>query len=66
MWGCLCRATGRSRKGTERGVAEKKAAILEAALKHHPGSDRLLLALLDCAEAVAAAPEVLDRWHATA
>ena len=42
-------------------MAEKKAAILEAALRHHPGSDRLLLALLACAEALAAGPELLER-----
>ena len=29
------------------GIAEKKISILERALEFHPGSDRLLLALLD-------------------
>ncbi len=39
-------------------AAEKKIAILERALAHHPGSDELLLALLGAAEAAAPAEEV--------
>lgn len=35
-----------SKRGGERGAAEKKIAILEKALSLHPGSDELLLALL--------------------
>lgn len=31
----------------ERAATEKKIAILERALHHHPGSERLLLALLE-------------------
>ena len=37
---------GPARRGGERGAAEKKIAILEHALRLHPGSDELLLALL--------------------
>ncbi len=39
-------------------MAEKKIAILEQALSHHPGSDELLLALLGATEAAAPAEEV--------
>lgn len=38
------------RRAMAAGVAEKKIAILEAALRHHPGSDALLLALLQTAQ----------------
>jgi len=38
---------GRGRRGVQAGIAEKKISILERALEFHPGSDRLLLALLD-------------------
>ena len=38
---------GVGRRGAERAAAEKKVAILEKALGHHPGSDALLLALLE-------------------
>ena len=31
----------------EAGTAEKKVAILERGLEHHPGSEELLLALLN-------------------
>lgn len=37
---------GAARRGVERGAAEKKIAILEKALSQNPGSDELLLALL--------------------
>ena len=37
----------RGRRGVQAGIAEKKISILERALEFHPGSDRLLLALLD-------------------
>ncbi len=40
-------AVGRARRGTERAAAEKKIVILEKALTHHPGSEELLLALLE-------------------
>ena len=40
----------RGRRVSEAAVAEKKIAILEQALKYHPGSDELLLALLTAAE----------------
>ena len=42
----LCRV-GRGRRGVQAGIAEKKISILERALEFHPGSDRLLMALLD-------------------
>lgn len=41
------RLGGPLRRGAERAAAEKKVAILEKALGHHPGSDALLLALLE-------------------
>lgn len=37
----------RGRRGIQAGIAEKKVSILERALEFHPGSDRLLMALLD-------------------
>lgn len=37
---------GPAQRGGERAAAEKKIAILERALGLHPGSDELLLALL--------------------
>ena len=37
----------RGRRGIQAGIAEKKISILERALEFHPGSDRLLMALLD-------------------
>ena len=37
----------RGRRGVQAGIAEKKISILERALEFHPGSDRLLMALLD-------------------
>jgi hypothetical protein len=45
------------------GLAEKKIAILEQALVHHPGSDELLLALLGAAEAVATPEQLRERWR---
>ena len=39
--------SARHRKGMEAGTAEKKIAILERGLEHHPGSEELLLALLN-------------------
>ena len=39
-------STGRGRPGEQAAVADKKAAILERALEHHPQSDRLLVELL--------------------
>jgi len=39
--------TARHRKGMEAGTAEKKIAILERGLDHHPGSEEVLLALLN-------------------
>lgn len=39
--------SGRARRGVAAAVAERKIAILEQALVHHPGSQKLLLALLD-------------------
>ena len=51
-------AGGRLRPGVATAAAEKKIAILEQALAHHPGSDELLLALLGATEAAAPAEEV--------
>ncbi len=45
------------------GVAEKKIAILEQALRHHPGSDELLLALLGAVEVVLSGDDVEERWR---
>ncbi|KAK9818916.1 hypothetical protein WJX81_005554, partial [Elliptochloris bilobata] len=53
----------RVRPGVAAAAAEKKIAILEQALAHHPGSDELLLALLGAAEVAAPADEVLQRWR---
>ncbi len=36
----------------EAGTAEKKIAILERGLEHHPGSEELLLALLNVVRAL--------------
>ena len=46
MKGQCCRL-GRAKRGVQAGIAEKKISILERALEFHPGSDRLLMALLD-------------------
>lgn len=40
-------SVARGRRGVQAGIAEKKISILERALEFHPGSDRLLMALLD-------------------
>lgn len=58
MQRCCRPAGGRPRPGVAVAAAEKKIAILERALAHHPGSDELLLALLGAAEAAAPAEEV--------
>ena len=42
-------------------MAEKKISILEQALKYHPGSDELLLALLTAAETVLSPGDMLER-----
>ena len=45
---CAVQCSGaRGRRGIQVGIAEKKISILERALEFHPGSDRLLMALLD-------------------
>eukprot|EP00884_Botryococcus_braunii_P002438 jgi/Botrbrau1/12195/Bobra.0186s0100.2 len=53
----------RRRRTLAAGVAEKKIAILEAALQHHPGSDHLLLALLDAAKGLLDNDELQGRWR---
>jgi hypothetical protein len=58
--GCACRG---GRRASGAGVAEKKIAILEQALRHHPGSDELLLALLAAVEVVVSGDDVEDRWR---
>lgn len=55
-----CRGA-RGRRVSEAAVAEKKISILEQALKYHPGSDELLLALLPAAETVLSPDDMLDR-----
>jgi hypothetical protein len=59
--GC-CRATDAA------AVAERQASILKRGLQHHPGSPRLLLALMRAAAASgvdAADPAaLLERWQA--
>ena len=52
----------RGRRVSEAATAEKKISILEQALKHHPGSDQLLLALLTAAEVVLSPDDMLERW----
>ncbi|DBB14987.1 hypothetical protein WJX82_009217 [Trebouxia sp. C0006] len=54
---------GRGRRGMQAGIAEKKISILERALEFHPGSDRLLLALLDAAQAMSSPEELQRRWQ---
>lgn len=51
----------RGRRVSEAAIAEKKISILEQALKHHPGSDQLLLALLTAAEVVLSPDDMLER-----
>ncbi|DBB01993.1 TPA: hypothetical protein ACH3X1_000578 [Trebouxia sp. C0004] len=53
----------RGRRGVQAGIAEKKISILERALEFHPGSDRLLLALLDAAQAMSSSEELQRRWQ---
>lgn len=53
----------RAGKASKAGVAEKKIAILEQGLVHHPGSDELLLALLRTAEVVATPEDLKERWR---
>ncbi|KAK9820400.1 hypothetical protein WJX72_009973 [[Myrmecia] bisecta] len=55
--------SGRYRKGLEAAAAEKKIAILERALGHHPGSEQLLLALLEAAATISSADELRERWE---
>ncbi|KFM25731.1 NRDE2-like protein [Auxenochlorella protothecoides] len=54
----------RGGKGVERAATEKKIAILERALHHHPGSERLLLALLEAAKVICDEAEMARRWRA--
>lgn len=51
----------RGRRVSEAAIAEKKISILERALKYHPGSDELLLALLTAAETVLSPDDMLER-----
>ncbi|KAL3135501.1 hypothetical protein ABBQ38_005981 [Trebouxia sp. C0009 RCD-2024] len=53
----------RGRRGIQAGIAEKKVSILERALEFHPGSDRLLMALLDAAQAMSTPEELKRRWQ---
>ena len=46
---------------SEAATAEKKISILEQALKFHPGSDELLLALLTAAMSVLSPDDMLER-----
>ena len=56
-----CRGV-RGRRVSEAAIAEKKISILEQALKFHPGSDELLLALLTAAETVLSPEDMLERY----
>lgn len=56
-----CRGV-RGRRVSEAAIAEKKISILEQALKFHPGSDELLLALLTAAETVLSPDDMLERY----
>eukprot|EP00232_Nephroselmis_pyriformis_P023685 CAMPEP_0182854094 /NCGR_PEP_ID=MMETSP0034_2-20130328/1052_1 /TAXON_ID=156128 /ORGANISM="Nephroselmis pyriformis, Strain CCMP717" /LENGTH=497 /DNA_ID=CAMNT_0024984891 /DNA_START=122 /DNA_END=1612 /DNA_ORIENTATION=- len=54
-----------SRKRTQVvSTVEKKIAIYERALVHHPGSDRLLLALLEAARQISDRDATAARWSA--
>jgi hypothetical protein len=57
-------ALGPRRRGAERATAEKKLAVLERALRHHPASEELLLALLETAAVVCDEDELARRWAA--
>lgn len=48
---------------SERAVAEKQISILERALSHHPGSEALLLALLEAVECIEDPLDVAARWQ---
>ncbi|KAL6770078.1 hypothetical protein ACKKBG_A33510 [Auxenochlorella protothecoides x Auxenochlorella symbiontica] len=60
----VARSMARGGKGVERAATEKKIAILERALHHHPGSERLLLALLEAAKVICDEAEMARRWRA--
>lgn len=51
------------RVASERATAEKKIAILERALQHHPDSDELLLALLAAARPLCDERQLDARWQ---
>lgn len=59
----LVRRVGRTRKGVAAGTAEKKISILERALEHHPGSDPLLLALLEVVSYCSVTIQLNSRAH---
>lgn len=50
-------------RGQDSGVAEKKVAILQKALEHHPGSERILLALLQAYSTTADVDQLNDKWE---
>jgi NRDE-2, necessary for RNA interference len=50
-------------RGAARATAEKQISILERGLEHHPGSDVLLLALLDAASKICVSEEMERRWQ---
>ncbi len=50
-------------RGALRATAEKQISILERGLEHHPGSDILLLALLDVASKICDHEEMERRWQ---
>lgn len=54
---------GRLKSASERSTAEKKIAILEAALRFHSNSDALLLALLEAARPLCDERELNRRWR---
>lgn len=45
-------------------AAEKKIAILQRALTHHPASERIVAELLRAAEAIASPEQLQQRWRA--
>lgn len=53
----------KKQRGAVRATAEKKISILERGLEHHPGSDILLLALLNVASEICDHEELEKRWQ---
>lgn len=60
---CFGGGQNKRQRGAARATAEKQISILERGLEHHPGSDVLLLALLDVASKICDHEEMEKRWQ---